>query len=84
MTKEMVYLVVFGTLNSQIVGVMQRYGNNNLQLMLSTILLNSGHKVTDTLVMTLVVSTKMENMVHIVMMTEEFMLLTTTMATNLV
>jgi len=60
--------------------------NNNPQSMLSWLMLNSGIKVTVLMLMTWVVSTKTEKLLLLKQekKIEEFMLLTTTIPTNLV
>jgi len=74
-----------GQNNSQIHGVMLKYGNNNLQSMYH-FKLHFGVKVTVLIKMTLEDSTKTEKwpVMHLVKMTKEFMLLTMTMETKLV
>jgi len=77
----MVLLLSNGVLISQNHGVMLPYGNNNLQSMSLSLILNFGIKVTVLMVMTWVVSTKTEKLM---LMTKEFMLLTMTTVTKLV
>jgi len=77
----MVLLLSNGVLISQNHGVMLPYGNNNLQSMSLSLILNFGIKVMVLMVMTWVVSTKTEKLM---LMTKEFMLLTMTTVTKLV